>query len=60
MKTDETDLTIIRHLWDGRTPFSKIAKELGITTNTVRARVNKLTGDGILQNSGLVDPHAIP
>ena len=60
MKTDETDLAIIRHLWDGRTPFSEIAKELGITTNTVRARVNKLIDNGVLQIIGLVDPDAVP
>jgi Lrp/AsnC family transcriptional regulator for asnA, asnC and gidA len=60
MKTDDTDLAIIRHLWNGRTPFSKIAKELGITTNTVRARVNKLVDNGVLQIIGLVDPDAVP
>jgi Lrp/AsnC family transcriptional regulator for asnA, asnC and gidA len=60
MKTDDTDLAIIRHLWDGRTPFSEIAKKLGITTNTVRARVNRLIDHGILQIIGLVDPDAVP
>jgi len=59
-KIDEIDLNIIRHLWDGRTPFRKIAKELNITTNTVRRRVNKLIEDGILQIIGLVDPDAVP
>lgn len=60
MKTDDIDLAIIRHLWDGRKPFSKIAKEMGITTNTVRTRVNKLINNGVLQIIGLVDPQAIP
>jgi Lrp/AsnC family transcriptional regulator for asnA, asnC and gidA len=60
MKTDDIDLAIIRHLWDGRKPFSKIAKEIGITTNTVRARVNKLIENGVLQIIGLVDPQAVP
>jgi len=60
MKTDDIDLAIIRRLWDGRIPFSKIAKEIGVTTNTVRARVNKLIENGILQIIGLVDPQAIP
>ena len=60
MKTDDIDLAIIRHLWNGRTPFSKIAKELGITTNTVRTRVNRLIENGVLQVIGLVDPDAVP
>ncbi|MBW2064338.1 MAG: Lrp/AsnC family transcriptional regulator [Deltaproteobacteria bacterium] len=60
MKTDDIDLAIIRHLWDGRKPFSQIAKEIGVTTNTVRARVNKLIENGVLQIIGLVDPKAIP
>lgn len=60
MQTDETDLAIIRHLWNGRTPYSDIAKELHITTNTVRNRVNKLSNSGILQIIGLVDPDAVP
>jgi Lrp/AsnC family transcriptional regulator for asnA, asnC and gidA len=60
MKTDDTDLAIIRHLCNGRTPFSKIAKELGFTTNTVRTRVNRLIENGVLQVIGLVDPDAVP
>jgi len=60
MKTDDIDLAIIRRLWDGRTPYSKIAKEIGITTNTVRARVNRLIENGVLQIIGLVDPKAFP
>lgn len=60
MQTGETDLAIIRQLWDGRTPYSDIAKELDITTNTVRNRVNKLRNSGILEIIGLVDPEAVP
>jgi Lrp/AsnC family transcriptional regulator for asnA, asnC and gidA len=60
MKLDKTDLEIVKHLWDGRKPFADIAQEMGITTNTVRARVNRLTDEGILQIIGLVDPFAIP
>lgn len=60
MKTDDTDLAIIRHLWNGRTPFSEIAKEIGITSNTVRARVNRLIENGVVQIIGLVDPDAVP
>ena len=60
MYIDDTDLKIIRRLWDGRTPFSEISKEIGIITNTVRKRVNRLIENGILQIIGLADPDAIP
>lgn len=60
MKIDETNIAIIKHLRDGRKSFKKIAEELSIAENTVRARVNKLTDEGILEISGLVNPDAIP
>ena len=60
MKIDETTIAIIAQLRDGRKPFKKIAEELGISENTVRARVAKLLDAGILEISGLVDPEAIP
>ncbi|WP_422481268.1 Lrp/AsnC family transcriptional regulator [Pleomorphochaeta sp. DL1XJH-081] len=59
-KIDETNKAIIKQLSDGRKPFSAIADELSITENTVRARVNKLMEEGVLQISGLIDPEAIP
>ena len=60
MKIDETSLSIIKHLREGRKSFQKIAEELSITENTVRARVNRLTEEGVLDVTGLVDPEAIP
>ena len=33
---------------------------MGITTNTVRTRVNRLIDNGVLQVIGLVDPEAVP
>ncbi|MCG8339071.1 MAG: Lrp/AsnC family transcriptional regulator [Proteobacteria bacterium] len=60
MKTDDIDLKIIRRLWNGRTPYKDIGEEIGLTTNTVRSRVNRLLENGILQIIGLVDPDAIP
>lgn len=57
---DPVNLEIIRRLWDGRTPYSKIAKALGLTTNTVRTRVNKLIKSGILQIIGIVEIGALP
>ena len=59
-KIDSTDLSIIKHLQNGRKSFSKIAKALAVTENTVRARVNRLVRDGVLDILGLVDPEAIP
>ena len=59
-KIDETNKAIIRQLADGSKPFSAIAEELSITENTVRARVNKLMEEGILQISGLINPESVP
>lgn len=56
---DDTDMEIIRNLWDGRTPYSDIAGRVGLTTNTVRNRVNQMLESGVLQIIGLVDPGAI-
>jgi Lrp/AsnC family transcriptional regulator for asnA, asnC and gidA len=58
-KLDDTDLEIIRNLWDGRTPYSDIAERVGLTTNTVRNRVNRILESGVLQIIGLVSPGAI-
>lgn len=61
MKLDETNKTIIRELKeDGRKPFSQIAQEIGVTENTVRARVNQMIRENILSISALVDPQTIP
>ena len=60
MKIDETSLAIIKHLRDGRNSFKAIADDLSITENTVRARVNRLIEEKVLEITGLVDPEAIP
>jgi len=61
MKLDETNKLIIKHLIeDGKKPYSIIADEIGITENTVRARVNKMIEDKVLTVSGLVDPALVP
>jgi Lrp/AsnC family transcriptional regulator for asnA, asnC and gidA len=52
---DEIDRGIIYYLqYDGRTPYTKIAEELGITETTVRRRVKQLIDDGIMQIVGVV------
>jgi Lrp/AsnC family transcriptional regulator, regulator for asnA, asnC and gidA len=58
-KLDKADIDIIRHLWDGRTPYSEIAEKVGLTTNTVRNRVNRMLEKGVLQIISLVDPNAV-
>lgn len=60
MKIDETSIAIIKHLRNGRKSFNKIAEEMGITENTVRARVSNLQDEGVLEISGLVEPASIP
>lgn len=60
MKIDETNKAIIEFLVrDGKTPYSQIAQSLGITENTVRARVNQMIKDKVLSISGLVDTEKV-
>lgn len=60
IKIDDQTIAIIQHLRDGRTSFKEIAAALNLSENTVRARVNRLREEGVLEISGLVDPEAIP
>ncbi|MBU2497436.1 MAG: Lrp/AsnC family transcriptional regulator [Proteobacteria bacterium] len=60
MKIDETNLAIIKHLRDGRKSYKEIANDLSVSENTVRSRVQKLTEEGILEITGLVNPEALP
>jgi len=60
MKIDKTHIAIMQHLYDGRKSFKKIAAELNLSENTVRARVNRLIEEKVLEISGVVNPDAIP
>lgn len=60
MKIDDINMTIIKHLRDGRRSFKNIADTLNLTENTVRSRVRKLVESGILEITGLVNPESIP
>jgi Lrp/AsnC family transcriptional regulator for asnA, asnC and gidA len=60
VKIDRTHMEIIRHLRDGRKSFKEIAEALAVTENTVRARVNQLLREGVLEVSGLVDAERLP
>ena len=59
MNIDKINLAIIKHLRSGRKSYKKIAEQLSVSENTVRARVQKLMDHGILEITGLVDPEAI-
>jgi Lrp/AsnC family transcriptional regulator for asnA, asnC and gidA len=60
MKIDDLNISIIRHLGEGRKSYKNIADALGVSENTVRSRVSKLEKEGVLDISGVVDPEAIP
>ena len=55
---DDLDRQIISILqYDGRTPFTTIAGELGTTEGTVRRRVKQLTENGLMQIVAIVEAH---
>lgn len=60
MKIDDIHIAIIRLLKEGRKSYQEIAKELGITINTVRSRVKKLMHEGVLEIAGLMEPEKMP
>ena len=55
MNLDTINYNIIRQLRDGRKSSKAIADDLGVSHNTIRRRMEKLTQKGILEISGLVD-----
>lgn len=59
MNIDQTNLAIIKHLRNGRKSYQKIARELALSENTVRTRVQKLMGNGILDINGVINPESI-
>lgn len=59
MNLDQANLTIIKHLRNGRKSYKKIAEELALSENTVRTRVHKLIREGILEISGVLDAQAV-
>jgi len=56
MKIDDLNISIVRHLREGRKSYKVIAEDLGVSENTVRSRVSKLEEEGVLEIIGLVDP----
>jgi len=60
MKIDAVTIEILRHLREGRKSYREIAEGLSITENTVRARVNQMVQEGLLEITGTVDPEKLP
>ena len=60
MELDGLNMSIIRHLRDGRKSFKEISTDLSVTENTVRSRVNRMVEEGILEITGLVNAQKIP
>ncbi|MEA3340247.1 MAG: Lrp/AsnC family transcriptional regulator [Chloroflexota bacterium] len=57
---DELDKLILQTLQeDGRTPFTHIAKQAGVSETTIRSRYNSLVEEGIVRSVGVVDPYAL-
>lgn len=50
---------IIAELQEGRKPYKQIATSIGVSENTVKARVRKLEEEGLLKIAGFVDPEAM-
>ena len=59
MNIDKANLAIIKHLRNGRKSYQKIARELALSENTVRTRVQKLLEEGILDINGVINPESM-
>jgi len=60
MQLDEMDHEIFRCLRaDARAPMARIGKQVGLSADAVRARINRLTEDGVLRIIGVVDPQSL-
>jgi len=44
---------------DGRTPFTQIARQAGVSETTIRDRYRHLVEMGIVRTAGIVDPYAM-
>jgi Lrp/AsnC family transcriptional regulator for asnA, asnC and gidA len=57
---DELDTLILQTLQkDGRTPFTQIARQAGVSETTIRSRYRQLVEAGIVHTVGIVAPHAL-
>jgi Lrp/AsnC family transcriptional regulator for asnA, asnC and gidA len=57
---DDLDLQILNALQgDGRTPFTQIAKQIGVAESTIRSRYTSMVEEGILQTIAVIDPFSV-
>jgi len=57
---DTTDLDIVAELSaDGRRPFREIARKLGVSEGTVRARVGRMQEQGVIRFAAVGSPSAL-
>jgi Lrp/AsnC family transcriptional regulator for asnA, asnC and gidA len=57
---DQIDKIILSTLQEnGRTPFTQIAKEAGVSETTIRSRYRSLVEQGVVRTVGIVDPYAL-
>jgi len=59
MQPDDTDWKIISVLKTGAVPNNTIARKLGVSEGTVRARLKRLKEAGILQIRALINPDVL-
>ena len=59
MQPDQTDWKIISILKEGYVPNNTIARGLGVSEGTVRARLKRLKEAGILQIRALINPDVL-
>ncbi|HET6849823.1 MAG TPA: Lrp/AsnC family transcriptional regulator [Gaiellales bacterium] len=56
-RLDDVDLAILRQLEeDGRRPYRQIARAVGVSEGTVRARIRRLEASGVVRVLAFVDP----
>lgn len=57
---DELDRLILQTLQkDGRTPFTQIARQAGVSETTIRSHYRNLVEKGVVRTVGVVDPYVL-
>ncbi|GLW65145.1 AsnC family transcriptional regulator [Actinomadura rubrobrunea] len=57
---DDIDWRLLQELQrDGRAPYTRLANIIGLSQAATRARVVRLMRSGVIQVTGLADPHAL-
>ena len=59
-ETDDLDLAILdRFQKDGRRPFAEVARDLGVSANTVRNRIGKMMEHEVMSFVTLISPQKV-